>query len=184
MFIAATTSMRSAGERAGAGRVVAAAHGAGVLMGGTDEQCDLRESLVDGIGCEARLASIGVTVRRLPMPFDPRPHIVSTARIGTRALASRGLRIEDFARVGRTIAEAVEPYGLGTVTPRSPSAHGAIAERDPLNTRPDDSILNEDVVLSFLAARCQRPPPRQAGVSAAPHSATVPRADRRPAGRS
>lgn len=142
-----------AGARVVAGRVLGSGRGAGVLTGGTDVHlvlCDLRESLVDGIGGEARLASIGMTVSRLPMPFDPRPHIVSSGlRIGTQALASRGLRIEDFAEVGTIIAEALDPYGFVDRHAALAERAAAIADRYPLNSRPDDSTPNEGVVLNF-----------------------------------
>ena len=87
--------------------------GVSVLTGGTDVHlvlCDLRESELDGKQAEDRLASIGVTVNRNAVPFDPRPPAVSSGlRIGTPALATRGLQVDDFSEVGRIIAEALQP---------------------------------------------------------------------------
>ena len=70
--------------------------------------CDLRESELDGKQAEDRLATVGITVNRNAVPFDPRPPAVSSGlRIGTPALATRGLQADDFVEVGRIIAEAL-----------------------------------------------------------------------------
>jgi glycine hydroxymethyltransferase len=82
--------------------------GVSVLTGGTDVHLvlvDLRESELDGQQAEDRLHSIGITVNRNAVPFDPRPPSVSSGlRIGSPALATRGLQVEDFTEVGRIIA--------------------------------------------------------------------------------
>ena len=98
-----------------------------MLTGGTDVHlvlCDLRESELDGKQAEDRLHSIGITVNRNAVPFDPRPPAVSSGlRIGTPALATRGLQVEDFVEVGRIIAEALSARRLrGRARPSSPSA--------------------------------------------------------------
>jgi glycine hydroxymethyltransferase len=85
--------------------------GVNVLTGGTDVHLalvDLRESSLDGQQAEDRLHSIGITVNRNAVPFDPRPPAVSSGlRIGTPALTTRGFGVEEFREVGRTIAEAL-----------------------------------------------------------------------------
>jgi glycine hydroxymethyltransferase len=85
--------------------------GVNVLTGGTDVHLalvDLRESELDGQQAEDRLHSIGITVNRNAVPFDPRPPAVSSGlRVGTPALATRGFGIDEFREVGRTIAEAL-----------------------------------------------------------------------------
>src|SRR6478752_2139733 len=67
--------------------------GINVISGGTDVHLvlvDLRESALDGKQAEDRLHSIGITVNRNAVPFDPRPPLVSSGvRIGTPALAAR-----------------------------------------------------------------------------------------------
>jgi glycine hydroxymethyltransferase len=87
------------------------AGGVNVLTGGTDVHLalvDLRESSLDGQQAEDRLHSIGITVNRNAVPFDPRPPAVSSGlRIGTPALATRGFGVDEFREVGRTIAEAL-----------------------------------------------------------------------------
>lgn len=159
LAIAASDAYRERQERAVAGatavsdQLVAFGRGVGVLTGGTDVHlvlCDLRESVVDGIGGEARLASVGLTVSRLPLPFDPRPHAVSSGlRIGTQALASRGLQIEDFVEVGAIIAAALDPYGFVDRHAALTDRVAAIADRYPLSDEPDAPASNQGVVLNF-----------------------------------
>ena len=73
-----------------------------MLTGGTDVHlvlADLRDSELDGQQAEDRLHEIGITVNRNAVPFDPRPPAVSSGlRIGTPALATRGLQADDFPR--------------------------------------------------------------------------------------
>ena len=68
--------------------------GVSVLTGGTDVHLvlvDLRNSQLDGQQAEDLLHSVGITVNRNAVPFDPRPPMVTSGlRIGTPALATRG----------------------------------------------------------------------------------------------
>jgi glycine hydroxymethyltransferase len=44
------------------------------------------------------------------VPFDPRPPMeASGLRIGTPALATRGVGVEDFSEVGKIVATALTP---------------------------------------------------------------------------
>ncbi len=87
------------------------AAGVNVLTGGTDVHlvlADLRESELDGQQAEDRLDDVGITVNRNAVPFDPRPPAVSSGlRIGTPALATRGLQADDFREVGKVIGETL-----------------------------------------------------------------------------
>jgi glycine hydroxymethyltransferase len=91
--------------------------GVRVLTGGTDVHLvlvDLRESELDGQQAEDRLHSLGITVNRNAVPFDPRPPMVTSGlRIGTPALATRGFTASDFVEVADVIALALQP-GFGT----------------------------------------------------------------------
>ncbi|MGI8903561.1 MAG: serine hydroxymethyltransferase [Solirubrobacteraceae bacterium] len=126
-----------AGARAVAHELLHAGGGVSVLTGGTDVHlvlCDLRASELDGRQAEDRLASIRITVNRNAVPFDPRPPAVSSGlRIGTPALATRGLQVEDFTEVGRIIAAALAP-GEAFARRRAELGEQAavIAERYPL----------------------------------------------------
>jgi glycine hydroxymethyltransferase len=124
------------GARALAGELLSAGSDVSVLTGGTDVHlvlCDLRESSLDGKQAEDRLAAVGITVNRNAVPFDPRPPAVSSGlRIGAPALATRGLGAEDFAEVGRIIAEALAPDGFEERQPALAERAAAIADRYPL----------------------------------------------------
>jgi glycine hydroxymethyltransferase len=142
MRIAASEPFRERQERtlAGAKAVAAELLGAGggvnVLTGGTDVHlvlCDLRESELDGKQAEDRLATVGITVNRNAVPFDPRPPAVSSGlRIGTPALATRGVQEEDFVEVGRIIAEALTAEDFESRQAELTERAAAIAERYPL----------------------------------------------------
>jgi glycine hydroxymethyltransferase len=115
------------GAKALATELLQAGHGVNVLTGGTDVHLvlvDLRDSepALTGRQAEDRLHDIQITVNRNAVPFDPRPPIeASGLRIGTPALATRGLRREDFTEVGKILAIAL--------TPEYESRAGELAER-------------------------------------------------------
>ena len=89
-----------------------AAAGVSVLTGGTDVHLvlvDLRNSVLDGQQAEDLLHSVGITVNRNAVPFDPRPPMVTSGlRIGTPALATRGFGAPEFTAVGEIIAAALK----------------------------------------------------------------------------
>jgi len=101
------------GAKAVARELLEAGHGVNVLTGGTDVHLalvDLRESDIDGKQAEDRLHDIGITVNRNAVPFDPRPPMVTSGlRVGTPALATRGLQVDDFHEVGKILATALTP---------------------------------------------------------------------------
>ncbi|MCY7326639.1 MAG: serine hydroxymethyltransferase [Microbacteriaceae bacterium] len=90
-----------------------AAAGVDVLTGGTDVHlvlADLRNSPLDGQQAEDVLHSVGITVNRNSVPFDPRPPMVTSGlRIGTPALATRGFAAVEFTEVADIIALALLP---------------------------------------------------------------------------
>jgi glycine hydroxymethyltransferase len=115
------------GAQALARELLQAGHGVNVLTRGTDVHLilvDLRETepALTGRQAEDRLHEIDITVNRNAVPFDPRPPIeASGLRIGTPALATRGLQQSDFTEVGRILACAL--------TPEYQSRAGELAER-------------------------------------------------------
>jgi glycine hydroxymethyltransferase len=125
------------GARTLARALLKAGHGINVLTGGTDVHLilvDLRDAQPELTGKQAedRLHDIQITVNRNAVPFDPRPPIeASGLRIGTPALATRGLQHEDFEEVGGILAVALTPEyesRAGELADRV----GAIVERYPL----------------------------------------------------
>ena len=87
--------------------------GIALTTGGTDVHLvlvDLRNSALDGQQAEDLLHSVGITVNRNAVPFDPRPPMVTSGlRIGTPALATRGFGDNEFTEVADVIAEALKP---------------------------------------------------------------------------
>jgi glycine hydroxymethyltransferase len=125
------------GARAVAAELLSAGSGVSVLTGGTDVHlvlCDLRESSLDGKQAEDRLHTIGITVNRNAVPFDPRPPAVSSGlRIGSPALATRGLQVDDFVEVGKIIAEVlVAGDSFDSVRGELAARVEAVADRYPL----------------------------------------------------
>jgi glycine hydroxymethyltransferase len=125
------------GARALAGELLQAGYGVNVLTGGTDVHLilvDLRDSepALTGRQAEDRLHEIQITVNRNAVPFDPRPPIeASGLRIGTPALATRGLQQDDFEEVGRILAVALTPEYESRVGELGERV-AAIVERYPL----------------------------------------------------
>jgi len=139
--IAQTEAFRERQQRTRAAASVLAeemlAGGINVLTGGTDVHlvlADLRDSELDGQQAEDRLHDIGITVNRNAVPFDPRPPAVSSGlRIGSPALATRGLQLDDFREIGKVIVKALTSptWGdaeIGELSERT----RALAERYPL----------------------------------------------------
>jgi glycine hydroxymethyltransferase len=110
--------------------------GINVISGGTDVHLvlvDLRDSALDGKQAEDRLHSIGITVNRNAVPFDPRPPMVSSGvRIGTPALAARGFDVDDFTEVADIIAIALRPELTDQQLERLRSRVTGLAQSRPL----------------------------------------------------
>lgn len=120
MKIAASAEFRDRQERTLEGAKILAerlmtpeakAAGVDVLTGGTDVHLvlvDLRNSEMDGQQVEDLLHEVGITVNRNAVPNDPRPPMVTSGlRIGTAALATRGLDAAAFTEVADIIATAL-----------------------------------------------------------------------------
>jgi glycine hydroxymethyltransferase len=138
--IAQSEIFRERQRRTRAGAAVLAeeliAGGVNVLTDGTDVHLvmvDLRDSELDGMQAEDRLAEVGITVNRNAVPFDPRPPAVSSGlRVGTPALATRGFQVDDFREVGRVMAEALTAAWSDDVRAELSERTRALAERYPL----------------------------------------------------
>jgi glycine hydroxymethyltransferase len=126
-----------AGAKALAAAILETGNGVDVFTGGTDVHLilvDLRNSELTGQDGEDRLHEIGITVNRNAVPFDPRPPMVSSGlRIGTPALATRGVTVDDFHEIGQIISRALQP-DFDTVRAELAERVGVIAERYPLYT--------------------------------------------------
>jgi glycine hydroxymethyltransferase len=100
------------GARVLAEELLATESGLKVLTGGTDVHLvlvDLRDTDLTGQDAEDRLHEVGITVNRNAVPFDPRPPMVTSGlRVGTSALATRGLDVDAFREVGKVIGAALQ----------------------------------------------------------------------------
>ena len=138
--IASTEIFRERQRRTRAGAAALAEElldvGVNVLTGGTDVHlvlADLRESELSGQDAEDRLDQIGITVNRNAVPNDPRPPMVTSGlRIGTPALATRGMGVDEFREIGRVIGAALTGDFGDTERAELSERTRALAEQFPL----------------------------------------------------
>ncbi|MFO7261424.1 MAG: serine hydroxymethyltransferase [bacterium] len=87
------------------------ARGFELVTGGTDNHLllvDLRHRDLTGKEAEEALGAAGITVNKNTVPGETRsPFVTSGIRIGTAALTTRGLKEDDFRRIGGWIAEVL-----------------------------------------------------------------------------
>ena len=87
------------------------AKGYNIISGGTDNHCmliDLRNKNISGKDAEIALGKADITVNKNMVPFDDKsPFITSGIRIGTAAITTRGLKVEDMVKVVNFIDEAI-----------------------------------------------------------------------------
>ena len=109
--------------------------GISLVSGGTDVHLvlvDLRDCPLDGQAAEDLLHSVGITVNRNAVPFDPRPpRVTSGLRIGTPALATRGFGRNEFEEVADIIAETLVAGHSADIAALSARV-GALTDRFPL----------------------------------------------------
>ncbi len=83
-----------------------------LVSGGTDNHLillDVRPKKLTGKDAEAILESVNITVNKNTIPFDPeKPMITSGIRIGTPALTSRGMKVDDMKELARAMALALD----------------------------------------------------------------------------
>ncbi|MBB6021696.1 glycine hydroxymethyltransferase [Paenibacillus sp. JGP012] len=88
------------------------AEGLNIVSGGTDNHLmliDTRSVNITGKEAEHVLDSIGITVNKNAIPFDPTsPFITSGIRIGTPAATSRGMDEKAMVAIGKIIAKTLK----------------------------------------------------------------------------
>lgn len=88
------------------------ARGFNLVTGGTDNHLllvDLNNIGVSGKEAEDALSSIGITVNKNTVPFDPRgPFDPSGIRLGTPAITSRGLKENHMVQVAEWMEQAIK----------------------------------------------------------------------------
>ena len=88
--------------------------GVDLVSGGTDNHLmlvDLRSLHVTGKELEHRLDEVYITVNKNAIPNDPeKPFVTSGIRIGTPAITSRGLQVEDMDKIAEFIYLAATDF--------------------------------------------------------------------------
>ena len=83
-----------------------------LVSGGTENHLvliDLRNKGVTGKDAANRLDEAGITCNKNGVPFDDKsPFVTSGIRLGSPALTTRGLKEDDFRRIGKLIIRIIE----------------------------------------------------------------------------
>lgn len=85
-----------------------------LISGGTDNHVmlvDLRDSEVTGKELERRLDEVQITVNKNTVPAEPRsPFVTSGIRVGTAAVTTRGLGVEEMDKIAEYISLALNDF--------------------------------------------------------------------------
>ncbi|MTI93976.1 MAG: serine hydroxymethyltransferase [Firmicutes bacterium] len=88
--------------------------GLDLVGSGTDTHLmlvDLRSVNITGKLAEKVLDSVGITVNKNTVPFDPEsPFVTSGIRIGTPAVTTKGMKEADMQAIGRLIADVLKNH--------------------------------------------------------------------------
>lgn len=110
--------------------------GLNLVSGGTDNHLmliDTRNLNITGKDAEHVLDSVGITVNKNAIPFDPTsPFVTSGIRIGTPAATSRGMDEEAMKEIGRIIATTLKSSQDEAVLAECRSRVSNLTERYPL----------------------------------------------------
>ncbi|MDC0036961.1 serine hydroxymethyltransferase [bacterium] len=115
-----------------------------IVSGGTNNHLvlvDLQSKGITGKVAEAVLESVGITVNKNAVPFDPEsPFVTSGIRIGTASLTSRGMKESDMSDVATMIADILSNPEDETVQSRVKRDVQALTASFPLYTEFDHLI--------------------------------------------
>lgn len=110
--------------------------GVNIVSGGTDNHLmllDTRNLNITGKDAEKVLDSIGITVNKNAIPFDPTsPFVTSGIRIGTPAVTSRGMDEQAMTVIGRVIANVLKNPKDETVLAEAAREVAALTEKFPI----------------------------------------------------
>ncbi|WP_128103796.1 serine hydroxymethyltransferase [Paenibacillus sp. DCT19] len=112
--------------------------GLNIVSGGTDNHLmliDTRSVNITGKEAEHVLDSIGITVNKNAIPFDPTsPFITSGIRIGTPAATSRGMNEEAMVSIGKIIAKTLKNPKDAATLDQARAEVTALTDQFPLYT--------------------------------------------------
>ena len=110
--------------------------GLNLVSGGTDNHLilvDTRNLNITGRDAERVLDSVGITVNKNAIPFDPAsPAVTSGIRIGTPAVTTRGMGVEEMKIIGRTIAMTLKHPGDEAALQKARDAVRELTARFPI----------------------------------------------------
>lgn len=107
-----------------------------VVSGGTDNHLillDLRSKQITGKEAQELMDTVGVTVNKNPIPFDPLPPNTSSGiRIGTPAVTTRGLQEEDMNQIAEIMEYAIANRSDPSKLAQAKAKVGALCDKYPL----------------------------------------------------
>lgn len=107
-----------------------------VVSGGTDNHLilvDLRSKNITGKEAQELMDTVGVTVNKNPIPFDPLPPNTSSGiRIGTPAVTTRGLQEADMVQIAEIMDYAVANRHDHAKLAKARDKVGALCDKYPL----------------------------------------------------
>ncbi|MDR0266700.1 serine hydroxymethyltransferase [Paenibacillus sp.] len=110
--------------------------GLNLVSGGTDNHLmlvDTRSVNITGKDAEKVLDSIGITVNKNAIPFDPTsPFVTSGIRIGTPAITSRGMDEAAMVKIGKIIAMTLKQPKDETVLSEAAAMVKELTDQYPL----------------------------------------------------
>lgn len=110
--------------------------GLNIVSGGTDNHLmliDTRSVNITGKEAEHVLDSIGITVNKNAIPFDPTsPFITSGIRIGTPAATSRGMDEAAMVEIGKIIAKTLKNSTDAAILEEAKRQVTALTDKFPL----------------------------------------------------
>jgi glycine hydroxymethyltransferase len=110
--------------------------GASIVSGGTDTHLmlvDVTPFGVTGKEADAALGEVGITVNKNTIPYDPNPPMVTSGvRLGTPALTSRGMGVEEMREIAALIVEGLRVRGDQGAQESLRHRVTAIADRFPV----------------------------------------------------
>lgn len=111
-----------------------------LVAGGTDTHLmlvDLTAQNITGADAERHLESVGITVNKNAIPYDPRkPNLTSGIRLGTPAVTTRGMGATEMDKIGEIIARVL----TGKMAPEEARRHTRqLCEQFPLYAEEDES---------------------------------------------
>ncbi len=108
-----------------------------LVSGGTDNHMvlvDVGQSRITGADAETWLEDAGIACNKNMIPFDPQPpRVTSGIRLGTPAVTTRGMGVDEMAHIGRWIARVLDAHGDPKIVAETRAATRALTEAFPLD---------------------------------------------------